>query len=140
MIGFGDIPGGVPNQGVEPPKPYTPENESKDIRDIRERYVIGELEDPQSFLLQPAGTPGCAISFDYTQTKFNSIIFSVQTGVGLSFFLGNSGILGVPPTAHILVPTGLPVQFMFPPKGRWITIANPSAAGTVTGSFIAMAA
>lgn len=136
MQGYGALPGGYGDEGVSPPPANSPEEESKAIQQIRDKYVIGNLEDPVFFNLTAAGSPqGNTMRLDYSQMPFNSIIVSVQTGTSVNIWLGDNPATGL---GHINVPAGLPMQFMFNPKGRIITIGNPNAAA-VSGALIVVA-
>jgi hypothetical protein len=132
MRGFGALPGVFGDQGVSPAQAVSQGDANKAIEEIRDRYCVPNVEQPNPFNLTATTTPATAFQrYDLSQTPHNSFIISLESG-SVRVYFGDFGG-DVSSTGHLTVPAGAPFQFMLSPKGRVYTVTNASATTAAVG-------
>lgn len=130
--GFGALPRGegVNPDAVQPPSPVDVGQAIEDVHRIAEKYDGPPVENIQPFNL----AAGQTITVDYTQTKHNAIIISIETGT-VKLWIGSQ----THPNAagHLAFPAGgVPTELMMSTNGRYYTLGNdPAAAVNAVGCF-----
>ncbi len=126
--GFGAVPGSVGDQGIAPGAPVSVETMARDIRAIRERYVVPTLYNPISVNIAAANLTSYE---DLSAAPFNAVLINVTTGV-LDLFLGEFSGVTSSTQAPITVGTGIPVVVPVPYQGyKLVFRANGGAVAAV---------